>query len=37
MIFAGLKLFTGRAKKVPLIVWIIAAIFVFRYIYLGSE
>jgi AGZA family xanthine/uracil permease-like MFS transporter len=35
--FAGLKLFTGRAKEVPLIVWIIAAIFVFRYIYLGSE
>ena len=35
--FAGLKLFTGRAKEVPLIVWIIAAIFVFRYIYLGGE
>jgi AGZA family xanthine/uracil permease-like MFS transporter len=35
--YAGLKLFTGRAKEVPAIVWIIAAIFVFRYIYLGSE
>jgi adenine/guanine/hypoxanthine permease len=35
--FAGLKLFTGRAKEVPVIVWIIAAIFVFRYIYLGAE
>jgi len=35
--YAGLKLFTGRAKEVPVIVWIIAAIFVFRYIYLGSE
>ena len=35
--FAGLKLFTGRAKEVPWIVWTIAAIFVFRYIYLGSE
>ena len=35
--YAGLTLFTGRAKEVPAIVWIIAAIFVFRYIYLGSE
>jgi adenine/guanine/hypoxanthine permease len=34
--YAGLKLFTGRAKEVPVIVWIIAAIFVFRYVYLGS-
>ncbi|HEY0846856.1 MAG TPA: NCS2 family permease [Noviherbaspirillum sp.] len=35
--YAGLKLFTGRAKEVPVIVWIIATIFVFRYIYLGAE
>ncbi|KRB85033.1 NCS2 family permease [Noviherbaspirillum sp. Root189] len=35
--YAGLKLLTGRAKEVPIIVWIIAAIFVFRYAYLGGE
>ncbi len=35
--YAGLKLFTGRAKQVPAIVWIIAAIFIFRYVYLGAE
>ena len=35
--YAGLKLFTGRAKDVPAIVWIIAAIFIFRYVYLGAE
>jgi adenine/guanine/hypoxanthine permease len=35
--YAGLKLFTGRTKEVPAIVWIIAAIFVFRYVYLGAE
>lgn len=35
--YAGLKLFTGRAKEVPVIVWIIAAVFVFRYVYLGAD
>lgn len=35
--YAGLKLFTGRTKEVSAIVWIIAAIFVFRYVYLGAE
>jgi AGZA family xanthine/uracil permease-like MFS transporter len=35
--YAGLKLLTGRAKEVPIIVWIIAAIFIFRYAYLGGE
>ncbi|MGE5652624.1 NCS2 family permease [Noviherbaspirillum sp. UKPF54] len=35
--YAGLKLFTGRAKEVPIIVWIIAAVFVFRYVYLGAD
>jgi adenine/guanine/hypoxanthine permease len=35
--YAGLKLFTGRARHVKLIVWIIAAIFLFRYFYLAAE
>jgi hypothetical protein len=35
--YAGLKLLTGRARQVKLVVWIIAAIFLFRYFYLGSE
>jgi Permeases len=35
--YAGLKLLTGQARKVKLVVWIIAAIFLFRYFYLGSE
>jgi AGZA family xanthine/uracil permease-like MFS transporter len=35
--YAGLKLFTGRARQVPLIIWIIAALFLFKFIYLGSE
>ncbi|WP_034348355.1 NCS2 family permease [Noviherbaspirillum massiliense] len=34
--YAGLKLFTGRAKQVPLVVWIIAALFIFKFIYIGS-
>jgi len=34
--YAGLKLFTGRFKKVPVVIWIIAAIFLFKFIYLGS-
>jgi AGZA family xanthine/uracil permease-like MFS transporter len=35
--YAGLKLFTGRVREVKIIVWIIAAIFLFRFFYLGSE
>jgi adenine/guanine/hypoxanthine permease len=35
--YAGLKLLTGQARKVPLIVWIIAVIFVARYAVLGAE
>jgi AGZA family xanthine/uracil permease-like MFS transporter len=35
--YAGLKLFTGRARHVKLIVWIVAAIFLFRYVYLAAE
>ena len=35
--YAGLKLLTGRARQVKLIVWIIAAVFLFRYCYLGAE
>lgn len=34
--YAGLKLFTGRARQVEPIVWIIAAIFLFRFFYLGG-
>jgi len=35
--YAGLKLLTGRARQVKPIVWIIAAIFLFRFFYLGGE
>jgi AGZA family xanthine/uracil permease-like MFS transporter len=34
--YAGLKLLCGRAKEVPLMVWIIAAVFLFKFIYLGG-
>jgi AGZA family xanthine/uracil permease-like MFS transporter len=35
--YAGLKLLTGRAKEVPAIVWIIAAVFVFMYFWIGAH
>ena len=35
--YAGLKLLTGKARQVKLVVWIIAAIFLFRYFYLGAD
>lgn len=35
--YSGLKLLTGHAKQVKPVVWIIAAIFLFRYFYLGAE
>ncbi|HWX12775.1 MAG TPA: NCS2 family permease [Trinickia sp.] len=35
--YAGLKLLTGRARRVKAIVWIIAAIFLFRFFYLAAE
>lgn len=35
--YAGLKLFTGRAKQVPVIIWIIAVLFLFKFIYLGGD
>lgn len=35
--YAVLKLFTGRARQVAWIVWIIAAAFLLRYIYLGAS
>ena len=35
--YAALKLLTGRARDVRAIVWIIAALFLFRYAYLGGE
>jgi AGZA family xanthine/uracil permease-like MFS transporter len=34
--YALLKLFTGRAREAHWMVWIIAAIFLFRFIYLGG-
>jgi AGZA family xanthine/uracil permease-like MFS transporter len=34
--YAALKLFTGRSKEVKTIVWIIAAVFLFKFIYLGA-
>jgi AGZA family xanthine/uracil permease-like MFS transporter len=33
---AGLKLFTGRMREVPVIVWIISAVFLFRFFYLSG-
>lgn len=35
--YAGLKLLTGRAKEVPIIVWIIAAVFIFMYAWIGGH
>ncbi|RQQ47288.1 NCS2 family permease [Burkholderia stagnalis] len=35
--YGGLKLLTGQVKQVRPIVWIIAAVFLFRFFYLGSE
>jgi AGZA family xanthine/uracil permease-like MFS transporter len=35
--YAGLKLLTGRGKEVPVMVWIIAGLFVFMYVYLGGH
>jgi adenine/guanine/hypoxanthine permease len=35
--YAGLKLLTGRAQQVKAIVWIIAAIFLVRFFYLGAD
>jgi AGZA family xanthine/uracil permease-like MFS transporter len=35
--YAGLKLFTGRARQVPVIIWVIAVVFLFKFIYLGGD
>ncbi|BEV16572.1 NCS2 family permease [Herbaspirillum sp. DW155] len=35
--YAGLKLLTGRMKDVSVVIWIIAAVFLFKLIYLGGE
>ncbi|EIJ45614.1 transmembrane protein [Herbaspirillum sp. GW103] len=35
--YAGLKLLTGRMKDVSVVIWIIAAVFLFKIIYLGGE
>ena len=34
--YAALKLLTGRARQVKLLVWIIAAVFLFKFVYLGA-
>lgn len=34
--YAALKLLTGRAREVRLVVWLIAAVFLFKFIYLGA-
>ncbi len=34
--YAVLKLFTGQARKVHAMVWIIAALFLFKFIYIGT-
>ncbi len=35
--YAGLKLLTGRVKDVSVVIWVIAAIFLFKLMYLGGE
>lgn len=35
--YAVLKLLTGRARQVPWIIWLIAAVFLFKFIYLGGD
>ncbi|WP_458217992.1 NCS2 family permease [Paracidovorax citrulli] len=35
--YAGLKLLTGRARDVPVMVWIIAAVFIFKFYYLPGH
>jgi len=35
--YALLKLFTGRAREVHVMVWIIAAVFLFKFIYIGGH
>jgi len=34
--YALLKLFTGRAREVHVMLWIIAAVFLFKFIYIGG-
>ena len=35
--YAGIKLLTGRVRDVHWIVWIIAAVFLFKFIYIGGD
>ncbi|RYF35010.1 MAG: NCS2 family permease [Comamonadaceae bacterium] len=35
--YAALKLFTGRAREVHVMLWIIAAVFLFKFIYIGGH
>ena len=34
--YAALKLFTGKAKEVHWMTWLIAAVFLFKFIYMGG-
>jgi adenine/guanine/hypoxanthine permease len=35
--YAALKLFTGRAREVHWMVWLIAALFIFKFVYIGGH
>jgi len=35
--YAAIKLFTGRAREVHWMVWIIAALFLFKFAYIGGH
>jgi len=35
--YAAIKLCTGRAREVHVMVWLIAAIFLFKFFYLGGH
>jgi AGZA family xanthine/uracil permease-like MFS transporter len=35
--YAGIKLLTGRAREAHWMVWIIAAIFLFKFVYVGGD
>ena len=35
--YAGIKLFTGKVKEVHWMVWVIAAVFLFKFIYMGGH
>ena len=35
--YADLKLFTGKVKEVHWMTWLIAAVFLFKFIYMGGS